>query len=270
MIKKALIAGGGMVLVSGLLFGTDAGSYVATSAGWMKDSVKRSVPIEFEIERARREIHNLVPAIRQNMHVIAKEEIEVERLDEQIAQADKRLTTDKADIVRLSSDLKTGEDHFYYASRRYTCDQVKLDLANRFARYQTNEATLGSLREIQRARRHGLEMARQKLEQMLAQRHQLAAEVENLEARLKTLEVAKSTSQYCFDDSQLGRVKQLISDVKQRLDVDERLLNAEGYFQEEIPLEEARQAENIVDQVTEYFGAEALNGKPSTEVAMGK
>lgn len=269
MIKKSLLAAGGLFLVSSLFFGRDAASYVATSAGWVKDSVKRSVPIEFEIERARREIQNLVPAIRQNMHVIAKEEIEVERLDEQIAQADQRLGRDKSDIVRLSSDLKTGDDHFYYASRKYTCDQVKLDLSNRFARYQTNEATLGSLREIHRARKHSLEMARQKLEQMLAQRHQLAAEVENLEARLKTLEVAKSTSQYCFDDSQLGRVKQLISDVKQRLEVDERLLSTEGYFQDEIPLEEARETENIVDQVTEYFGADALNGKPSAEVAMG-
>ena len=107
--------------------------------------------------------------------------------------------------------------------------------------------------------------------QMLAQRHQLAAEVENLEARLKTLEVAKSTSQYCFDDSQLGRVKQLIADVKQRLEVDERLLNAEGYFQDEIQLEEETEAaENIVDQVTEYFGVEVGNGRASAEVALGK
>jgi chromosome segregation ATPase len=268
MIKKALIAGSTVCLVSGLFFGRDAASYVGTSAGWVKDSVKQSVPIEFEIERARREIHNIVPAIRQNMHVIAKEEIEVERLDKQIAAADQKLGRDKAEIVRLSSDLKTGDDHFTYASRRYTGDQVKLDLSNRFARYQTNEATLGSLREIHRARKHSLEMARQKLEQMLAQRHQLAAEVENLEARLKTLEVAKSTSQYCFDDSQLGRVKQLISDVKQRLDVDERLLSSEGYFQDEIPLEEATQTENIVDQVTEYFSNGAANGEPAAEVAL--
>ena len=45
------------------------------------------MPIEFQIERARDMIKDLVPEIRKNMHVIAKEEVEVKRLDEQIADS---------------------------------------------------------------------------------------------------------------------------------------------------------------------------------------
>ena len=64
---------------------------------------------------------------------------------------------------------------------------------------------------------------------------------------------AKTTSQFQFDDSRLGRVKELISDLRTRLDVADKLTTAESNFCDEIPLDKAA-PENIVDQVTEYFG----------------
>jgi predicted Zn-dependent peptidase len=72
---------------------------------------------------------------------------------------------------------------------------------------------------------------------------------------------AQTTSQYQFDDSQLGRVKQLIAGLKTRLDVAEKLANAETTFQGEIPLDTST-PENIVDEVTEYFSE-----KPAEAVA---
>ena len=87
MIKKAIL-GVGVLLIAGLvLFGTGAFSYVRTSAGLVKESVHNSVPIEFQIQRARDMIDDLVPEIRKNMHVIAKEEVEVTHLEQQIADA---------------------------------------------------------------------------------------------------------------------------------------------------------------------------------------
>ena len=56
---------------------------------------------------------------------------------------------------------------YHYGGRSYTVQQVKVDLANRFERYKTHDATLASLRDIQTARRKSLDAARQKLEGML-------------------------------------------------------------------------------------------------------
>ena len=69
------------------LVGRDAFSYVRTAPGYATDAVQEAVPVEFQVDRARRMVEDLVPEVRKNMHVIAKEEIEVERLDEQIADA---------------------------------------------------------------------------------------------------------------------------------------------------------------------------------------
>ena len=70
---------------------------------------------------------------------------------------------------------------------------------------------------------------------MIAATPQLEVDVENLEARFKMVEVAQLTSDVNLEDSQLGRVKELMADVRTRLNVAERLVNTETDFDGEIP-----------------------------------
>ena len=191
------------------------------------------------------------------MHVIAKEEVEVQRLDEQIAESQSRLDKEKEQLLRLKGDLVSGKDTFKYSGRTYTADEVRTDLANRFERFKTSEATLGSLKEIRNARQKSLAAARQKLEGMLASKRQLQVEVENLEARLQMVAAAETTSKYQFDDSHLGQAKELMSNLRTRLEVAEKLVNADTYYHDEIPVEKAL-PENIVEQVNEHFAVAEL------------
>ncbi len=252
MVRKAVFLAGGLGLLCLMLSKTDAVSYAWTSATKVKDSVRSNVPVEFEIERARQMVADLEPDIRRNMHVIAKEEVEIDRLEKQIAMTEDKLAGQRTDIVRLQTDLSAGKGVYRYAGRRYKTSQVKADLANRFERFKTNEATLGSLQDILTARQRSLAAARQKLEGMMAAKRKLAVEVENLEARLKMVEVAQTTSDYQFDDSQLARVKNLMTEIHTRLGVAEKLVNSDHQYQGEIMLD-APETENIMEQVAEYF-----------------
>jgi hypothetical protein len=257
MIKKALVTVAGASLLGVLFFGRDAASYMTTSVGWMKDSVKSNVPVEFEIERARRMVKNLVPDIRRNMHVIAQEEVEIDRLDKEIGRTELTMGKEKAEIMKLKGDLATNQPTYHYGGRTFTVSHVKVDLANRFERYKTHDATLASLRDIQSARRTSLDAARQKLENMLAAKRQLEVDVEQLEAQFKMVEVAQTLSEHNIDDSQLGRVKELITDIRTRLKVAERLASS-PIVDGEIPVSTTEgEAEDIVNQVTEYFTAPA-------------
>lgn len=255
MIRKLLLTGGGVVLLGLFCFGRDAASYFTTSYGQVKQAVRDSVPMEFEIQRARDMLKNIVPEIRTNMHLIAKEEVEADRLSKQIIEQTTRLEKDRSELMKLKADLSTGRTTFQYASRRYTAEQVKCDLSNRFERYKTNEATLGSLRQMHVARTQSLEAARQKLENMLAVKRQLEVDCEHLEARLKMVEASQTASSYNFDDSQLSRAKSLLTDLRTRLDVTEKLIGAETTFQDQIPVDTVSH-ENIVDEVTEYFAGD--------------
>ncbi len=259
MIKRALMVGGSVALVGAILVGRGAFSYIRTAVGYATDAVEEAVPVEFQVDRARRMIEDLVPEVRKNMHLIAKEEIEVERLDEQVADTQSRLEKEKEQLLRLKADLATAKEQLTYAGRSYTVAEVRTDLAGRFDRYKTGEATLKSLRELRSARQKSLVAARDKLEGMLASRRQLQVEVENLEARLQMLAATKATSNYQFDDSELGRVKQLVASLRGRLQVAEKLAHSEASFHDQIPLDEPT-PENILDQISEHFAPKDAKG----------
>ncbi|NLE39856.1 MAG: hypothetical protein GX621_17695 [Pirellulaceae bacterium] len=259
MVKRVLLIGGGAVALVGVCFGGTAISYFRTSANYVSESVQNAVPIEFQIDRARQMIADLEPQVRRNRHVIAKEEAELEHLGKRIESADARAEKDKENLLRLNADLTSGDDVFRYAGRSYSRDQVKADLANRFKRYKTGESTIESLQRVYDARSRGLEAAREKLDGLIAAQRQLVVEVENLEAQRQMVDAAKTSATYHFDDSKLGRVKELIADLQIRLDTERKMVDAEVYTPGEIPLDEVA-PEDVVDQVSEYFGL----GKPKS------
>ena len=153
---------------------------------------------------------------------------------------------------RSVADLGEKKSVYQYASHTYSCDEVKQDLARRFSRFKVADDTLASMKQMRDARQKNLDAAQQKLSAMVNARRKLEVDVQNLEAKRKLVEVAQASSDYVFDDSQLARAKDLINDIRTRLDVAAKLANADVNVQSEIPLDDAAPAD-ITDQVTQYF-----------------
>src|SRR4051794_2564319 len=274
MIKKALLLVLGVGLTTSILFGRNAASYVSTTYHRLTSSVEEAVPVDFQIDRAKQMVRDLDPEIRRSMHVIAKEEVAVEQLTTQITGSQEKVSKDKQDILRLESDLGQNKNVYHYASRQFTCDEVKQDLSRRFNRFKVSDDTLASMKQMRDAREKNLDAARQKLAAMINARRKLEVDVENLEAKRKLVEVAQASSDYVFDDSQLARAKELITDIRTRLDVAAKLANADVNVQAEIPLNDAAPAD-ITDQVTQYFklGAKEeaiVKVEPATETAVSQ
>ena len=254
MIRKTLITAGVGLLLLTLLFGKDAVSYIGTSVGWIHESVRRHVPVEFELERARKMIANLTPEVRSNMHVIAKEQIAVERLAERIAKMETRQTKGEVSLRRIQEELASGTHDIRFGSTMYTATEAR-DLAkSRFERFKTDDLTLHQLRRVLSARERGLAAAKQKLDGMMAAKQQLIAEVANLEARQKMNEVAQTTSDFSFDDSHLARTRELIRNIETRIQVEERLVDAELNYTDDILFdEEPTDMDDIVGEIANYF-----------------
>ena len=261
MIKKTLLVVIGLGVTTLVLFGRDAASYVSTTYHRLTSSVQESVPVEFQIDRARQMVRDLEPEIRRSMHVIAKEEVALEQLNQQLDANQEKADQDKRDILRLQADLGRGKDLYRYASRSYTSDEVKQDLARRFNRFKVADDTLASMQQMRDAREQNLDAAQQKLAAMINARRKLEVDLQNLEAKRKLVEVAQASSEYVFDDSQLARCKELITDIRTRLDVAAKLANADVNVEVEIPLDDATPSD-ITDQVASYF---SLNGDEESE-----
>jgi chromosome segregation ATPase len=252
MTKKCVLIGAGLALLATLVFG---GSYVRTAVHKAQEAVADSEPLGFKLERARQMIRDLDPEIRKAMHVIAKEEVSVASLKEELNEASGRLAKSEKDIMRLKEDLEQGNSYYTYAEVQYTKDQVEGDLRNRFERHKVMQDTFDMHTKRLAAREVALKAARDKLTAMENARQQLVVSVENLEARLKTLEVAQASSDLNLDDSKLARTKELVKDISTRIDVAEKLVNAQSSIPGEINLDEPVDQDTL-KEVAAYFGQE--------------
>ena len=256
MIKKVLVGSVALAAIGGLVFGTDVFSYLTTSAKKVRAEVKASVPLDFEIERARNEVAKLIPDIQKNMHVIAQEEVEVEEMGQQVARTEKNLAVEQERLLTLRKDSDNSAGKFHYGSRKATGTEVRTELSRRFDRFQTVEATLKAKRQMLGAREKSLAAAREKLEGMLTAKRDLEVQVQNLEARLKVVQAAQTASQFQFDDSQLSRCKKLVAELRKRLDVAERIVEQDGRLVDDLTMG-SEAPEDIVEQIDRYFGAGA-------------
>lgn len=253
MLKKTLLIGGAGALLLGLVAGR---SHLQTTVGMVKQQVKDNVPVEFEIKRARQMVKDLDPEIERNLRLIAQEEVRVANLEDEISAADERLAQDKRQILRLKEHLSSGDDYFVVAKHAYTTQEVKTDLVSRFEQFKTESATHESRKQILAARQAGLEAAREKLNEMLAARTQLEVEIENQVANLAMVDVRTAATQYQFDDSQLARTRELVDDIRTRIEVQAKLANAELRRIDRIPLDEPADDLDIGEEVARYFAEE--------------
>jgi hypothetical protein len=257
MLKKALIGTGIATALAVFVFGKDVFSYARTSASSVRDAVKSEVPIEFEIERARKVVENLMPDIRHCMHVTAEQQVDIEHLTADIARKEDELGRQKGQILALRTDLASGKETFQYASRKYTSDEVKRDLATRFERFKAAQEALARDKQILVAREKALQANQKKLDDMFVAKQNLEVQLEQLDAKLKTIQAAETVSELEIDDSQLSQAKTLIKQLNRELDVRQTKLDNEGKFTGLIPVDAADVVpSNIGEQIDEYFGPE--------------
>ena len=254
MLKKAIVGTVATAAVGTLMFGTDALSYMSTGYNEVREAVKSEVPIEFELERARHEVDEIVPEIHKWLHVIAEQQVEVENLKETIARKAAALEDQEEAILALNEDLKSGDTKFVYAGHKYTSKEVQRDLAERFNRFKVAEETLSSQKQILADKEKALATHSNTLEDMLSQKKDLEVQLERLEAKMRTVEARKQVCSLDIDDSKLSKAKSLMAEIDKKLDVEARLLDAEGNFAGLIPVETKTEVPvDISDQVAKYF-----------------
>lgn len=254
MLKKAIVGSVAAATLGTMMFGGDAVSYVKTGFNEVHDAVRAEVPIEFELQRARDEVEAIIPKIHDSLHVIAEQQVEVENLKETIAHKTASLEDQEEAILALNEDLKTGETQFVYAGHKYTSKEVERDLAERFNRFKVAKETLKAQQEILAAKEKALSTHSSSLEGMLSQKKDLEVQLERLHAKMRTIEARKQVCSLNIDDSQLSKAKSLIAEIDKKLDIEARLLDAEGNFAGLIPVETKTEVpEDISEQVASYF-----------------
>jgi chromosome segregation ATPase len=256
LIKKAVV---GTALGAGalyLVFGTSAPSYVKTAFHKVRDNAKSAVPVQFEIDRAKQEIADLEPAIKEGIAQRAQAEVEIESLMREIAAIKAELRQEETVMDAERTSLRTGEFRLA-GSVTYTPEEIKADLARRLDHLRLNKRLVADKEATLGAKQKALESAKKQLNQMAEAKKTLRAKIEGIEARLQTIRTAEDSREFHFDDSALARAKQTVSDLEKRLDVMTRQADMEGkYLETGIPVT-VEPGRDILHEVDTELGAPA-------------
>jgi len=256
LLKKVVVGTAVAALAGGILLGSDALSYLRTFGGNVREAVKSEISAEFELDRIRHEVDNLMPEIRRHMTVVAEQSVDVKDLEREVADKEGSLAKQKEGILALRSDLETGKDNFVYKAVSYSRGEVEADLAHRFESYCTAEDCVKRDHQILAAQRDTLRANQKKLDTMLSRKQDLIVKVAQLEARLKQVQAAETISSLEVDDTSLAHVENMIRNLNHALDVRESVLETEGQVLGRIPIEEADEPAigNIVGEIDSHFG----------------
>ena len=253
-LKRSVMVAVGVSLVGGLLFGKDVVSYVRSSAKSVRTVVKDSVPIEFELRRARDLLEEIIPEMHANVRLIAQEEVEVAALNVDIAKSQDSMKEEKLRISKLRDALAEPKVQYCFAGREYPRSYVKEDLANRFERFKESELVFASKKRLLVSRQNSLQAAMQVLEQTRSRKRMLQDKIESLASQHRLVKAASVGSHIQVDNSKLAQTEKLINQIKKRLDVAERILAHESQFVQAIPVD-AVVEEDLLTQVDDYFQA---------------
>lgn len=256
MLKKIVLGSAIALALGTFVFGRDVFSYIRTGFHSVRAAVKSEVPIEFEIQRARTMVDQLVPDIRQCMHVIAEQQVDIEHLNANLTKKDGEIGKQREALLTLRADLGSGKSIFVYAGRSYQAGEVKRDLATRFERFKAAEEILSADKKILSAREQTLQANREKLDGMLQAKKELEVKLEQLQARVQTVRAAETVSTLAIDDSNLSHARTLITELNKQLDIKEKILDAEGKFTGLIPVETTQTPaapDDIGQRIDAYF-----------------
>lgn len=267
MLKKfaiaAVVVGAGL----GLLHATGLNSYTSTAFSKVRGTFKKSVPLEFELERLRHEVAQLIPEMKQSFSRIADEMVAVENLDKEIKSSTTALAKQKQVLLAMTRDLESGKKLISYDGREYSADRVARRLERDWATYKNGEAEVKSKQDLLDAKQTALDATKERLSSIRVQKQELEVEIAKLEADLKTVRLAQTKNQFHFDDSRLARCKAAVQEMKNRLTAEKYASDLANQFGNEIvPVEKKVQpTSQIIHEIRAHFGDSVT--EPTTSVA---
>ena len=241
LIKYGALAGGGALLVGGLVLGSDLGSYVRSSCREMRVAVKDNIPIEFELRRARDLLDGVGPELHNNVRLVAEQEVEIATLKGNIQQGRLSLNDEKHRVQKLRDCLGTSETSFSFGDLSYSRDQLTQELSRQFTHYREAEAALASKQQLLESRQRSLVAAMDAMEAAKAQKATLEAQIEGLEAQYRLVQAASAGTNIQIDHSRLAQAQKAVADIRKQLDVAEHVLAHEAKFTQPLPI-------NVVDE----------------------
>ncbi len=259
-IVKLAVVGSLVVGVSGYaLFGTHIGSYLGTAASSFRDGVAESIPIDFELKRAQSLIREIEPQLHDARRELAQSEVDLQNVQEDVSRLQKDVGNGERKLRAVSASMSGDTAGFRLAS--HDRSRVELDLERTFESYKNHVALLEGKQKLIARQEKAVAAARSQLDAVRAEKARLEEMVASLTTQKRQLDALAASSRTIeLDDTALGRARDVLDQVKRRLDVAQRMLEDEVFA-----APDAVPSRDIISEIHRYFGAESASAAASVE-----
>jgi hypothetical protein len=269
VIKLGALTIGGAAVLGGLVLGPDLVSYVRTSCHSITRTVKDTIPIDFELTRARDLLDQSGPEMENNIRLMAEQEVDIATLRAQISQAEQALADEKVRLTKLRDSLASNQAYFTFGDFTYSREQLTDELARHFQDFQQAEQGLSQKRDLLLVRQKALAAAMQAMDEARAQRASLQAEVDTLEGRFRLMQATSTGDGVAIDNSKLAQAQTVIGQVQREIDISERTAAQEAKFNNPIKIDVVNE-KDLLSQVDAHLAAQTDAPQTQTLAANAK
>jgi chromosome segregation ATPase len=237
MFKKFFLFGSALALVAVAVCGIPN---LRHGVSWIENQVKDNVPVEYELDRARRLIKDTEPQIRECKRVIAQNEVQIEFLTAEVDRLFGSQSRLKDNLKLQHAALQENRSMYLLTSgSRVTRAQFERRVARTLGAAQAKDALISSKTAQLSALKSGLESARETLATLRAQKENLVAMAEALEAKLRENEAKKAQTLHPdVDTSNFAKAREILEECQMRLAVEARIMENDEPLIDELPAED--------------------------------
>ena len=256
IIKWTVISSAALLGVGFFAFGTHMGSYISTVTGSLRESIHGQIPVEFELKRAETLVKEINPEIKASMRDLAQAEVELEDLQVSVVKLGEIVASQQNRVqngYRLLSG--NGDGEIRLASHGYPRRRFETELANAFDSYTNNKAILKTKTALIDRQTQAVAAAKQRLDVVRSEKVRLETMISSLKVQKSSLDaLAAGSRRFDLDDSSLSQAKQVLANVKERLDVTQKMLEYDMFPETFGDVAEAPQRD-ILKDISDHFGS---------------
>lgn len=224
MLKKLVVVAVVAAVAMAALKGTRVVSYARTEAHSVREWADDQIPVEKKISQMRREVGGLDRDVERVKDELAKEIVEVRELTNQVGALRAQVEGEQKALVSRGDQLKDATEKVSIGrsvvSVSEAKDMLKRDVNLHLKRKQQLDSMDKTLAHRERIR----DTLEKQLDSMSKQKQELKAEIDAVEAEYKSVQLAQIESKYQNDDSRLSRVKESLTALRKKMDVEREKL----------------------------------------------
>jgi len=254
MIRKIAIASVAVVAGLFILNSTHLGSYARTAWKKVKATAKAQIPLENQLEVIRNEVSQFMPELRKQVSGLAAETVAVQGLRHEIVDIRTNLDKQRTKIVAMKDELRTVKTGL--EGRSSSGDRLRSRLERDVASYKRCADELKAKESLLEAKEQALEADKEKLANMRSQKEQWEVQIAQMETELKLLRTAQTKCAFQVDDSKFERIKGMLADVRNQINVQRTENDMWGAFVNDSPAVEpkAKSTAQVIKEAEEILG----------------